>query len=192
MGPCSYHPCGAQAPWCGPVLQSCRAAAPACAWNGTCAAEELNAQSSLLGGSELGSGRANPALLCTPADTVAQLVSEGAFGTHAVFLVRFDPQGTGDGESLIHRKHPKTGAADDACIPSARSQGNDSQHRNHRSRAAHWRGVRGPAGVAMRVTAPSNPHGPRAMRLTIAALALLGAGVVWLALNALVMWVTQD
>lgn len=53
-------------------------------------------------------------------------------------------------------------------------------------------GVRRPAGVAMRVTAPSNPRGARTMRMTVAALALLGAGVAWLALKALVMWVTQD
>lgn len=45
----------------------------------------------------------------------------------------------------------------------------------------------------MKVTAPSKVQGgARAIGMTAAALALLGAGVLWLALNAFVTWVTRD
>jgi hypothetical protein len=48
-------------------------------------------------------------------------------------------------------------------------------------------------GVAMRVTVPSKARGSaRKVGITVAALALLGAGVLWLALNALVAFVTRD
>ncbi len=45
----------------------------------------------------------------------------------------------------------------------------------------------------MRVTVPSKARGSaRKVGITVAALALLGAGVLWLALNALVAFVTRD
>ena len=45
----------------------------------------------------------------------------------------------------------------------------------------------------MRVTVPSKASGcARKVEVTVAALALLGAGVLWLGLNALVAIVTRD
>ena len=45
----------------------------------------------------------------------------------------------------------------------------------------------------MRVTVPSKATGcARQVGVTVAALALLGAGVLWLALHALVAFVTRD
>ncbi|MDM0016630.1 hypothetical protein [Variovorax saccharolyticus] len=45
----------------------------------------------------------------------------------------------------------------------------------------------------MRVTVPSKARGSaRSVGVTVAALALLGAGTLWLALNALVAFVTRD
>lgn len=44
----------------------------------------------------------------------------------------------------------------------------------------------------MRVTVPSHVRHLRTMWTTVVALALLGAGVLWLALNVLVACVAQD
>lgn len=44
----------------------------------------------------------------------------------------------------------------------------------------------------MRITTPSRQHGTRALTLTVAGLALLGAAVLWLVLRAIVALVTQD
>ena len=44
----------------------------------------------------------------------------------------------------------------------------------------------------MRVTNPSRQHGGRGLTLAVAALALVGAGVLWLVLRAFVALVTLD
>jgi hypothetical protein len=44
----------------------------------------------------------------------------------------------------------------------------------------------------MRVTTPSRQRGAPALPLAVAALGLLGAGVLWLALRALVALLTLD